>query len=187
MSRVPPNGGARAATRETSMPLGLSTAQLAERRLRLHAGDAQYVMAGDYRRVESLYMPEPNSGCWLWIGSVLARRGYGRIGVRGKEYLAHRLVYEMLVGPVPEGLELDHKCRVTCCVNPDHLEPVTHLENVRRGESGLVHRQRYLARTHCPHGHPWTPENTIRNARGHRHCRECLRMHNKGYRRLRCL
>ena len=158
--------------------LGLSPEQLAERKLRLHAGDA--------RKIDALYMPEPNSGCWLWTGSVLSS-GYGRIGIGGKEYLAHRIVYEMLIGPIPDGLELDHKCRVRPCVNPDHLEPVTHIENVRRGEAGFARRNQYLSRTHCPHGHPWTHENTIRNARGHRHCRECLRLHNKGYRRLKCL
>lgn len=75
-------------------------------------------------------------GCWLWTAS-LTGDGYGRISLGGKfgpMGLAHRVAYELLVGPIPEGLELDHLCRVRRCVNPEHLEPVTHAENVRRAQ-----------------------------------------------------
>lgn len=69
------------------------------------------------------------TGCWRWLGHCLSS-GYGRVGARG--ILAHRLAYEELVGPIPDGLEIDHLCRNRGCVNPAHLEPVTHVENLRR-------------------------------------------------------
>lgn len=80
-------------------------------------------------------LPEPNSGCWFWMGG-LSERDYGVIYLeRGRSIRAHRIAYEMTRGPIPEGLVIDHLCRVHCCVNPDHLEAVTQGENVRRGEA----------------------------------------------------
>jgi len=79
--------------------------------------------------LEHLYMPEPNSGCWLWLGSI-SKKGYGK-GPNGRH--AHRTIFEHYKGPIPNKLELDHKCRVRSCVNPDHLEPVTTKVNVHRG------------------------------------------------------
>lgn len=81
--------------------------------------------------------PEPNSGCWLWDAGH-NDYGYGIFYINGKLRCAHCVTYELYVGEVPEGLELDHKCRIPCCVNPDHLEPVTHAENVRRGLAGIL-------------------------------------------------
>lgn len=76
-----------------------------------------------------------DSGCLLWLGSRTAD-GYGAIKVRldgvRRDWRAHRLVYELLVGPIPDGMEPDHTCRNKLCVHPDHLEPVTHAENLRR-------------------------------------------------------
>ncbi len=89
-------------------------------------------------------LPEPNSGCWFWMGG-LSERQYGVIyPSRGTNVRAHRVAYEMTRGPIPDGLVLDHLCRVHCCVNPDHLEAVTQGENVRRGfrPSRLPHHQR---------------------------------------------
>lgn len=80
---------------------------------------------------ESRVHYEPNSGCWLWAGADNGD-GYGKF--RG-EY-AHRLSYKRHKGPIPDGMHLDHLCRVPCCVNPDHLEPVTNKENARRGRAG---------------------------------------------------
>lgn len=110
--------------------------------------------------IQNKIMPEPNSGCWLWTGYI-ASNGYGKGPVRVAPGLwtqrwAHRLVYEAIRGPIPKGLHLDHKCRVTCCVNPDHLEPVTPRENQRRGKKNRDGMQR---RTHCKRGHEYTPEN----------------------------
>jgi hypothetical protein len=105
----------------------------------------------------------PN-GCWLWTAS-LSTNGYGQISVANRPVFAHRLSYEMLVGPIPKGLELDHLCRVRHCCNPAHLEPVTHVMNLRR--SPLV------TSTHCKKGHEFTPGTTYVRPSGGRLCRIC--------------
>lgn len=115
--------------------------------------------------------PEPMSGCYLWMGAD-NQVGYGQMTINGRRVLAHRLSYEMYKGPIPDGLELDHKCRVRCCVNPDHLEPVTRRENVMRGQSPT----RFNAeKTHCKRGHEFTIENTKIEPPNHRSCRTCIR------------
>lgn len=88
-------------------------------------------------RFMSHVSPEPNSGCWLWTASG-GSGGYGSfsIGRARANLMAHRVSYEMFRGPIPEGLHIDHLCRVRCCVNPAHLEPVTPRENVNRGIGG---------------------------------------------------
>lgn len=106
--------------------------------------------------------------CWIWLAHVYPSgyAGFGR-GRRGSGMTyAHIWSYEHHVGPIPGGLELDHLCRVRRCVNPDHLEPVTHAENVRRASS---------AQTHCRHGHPYDEANTYIDGVGKRHCRTCDR------------
>lgn len=110
--------------------------------------------------------------CWIWTGGRQSA-GYGRLSF-GARTLAHRAVYELLVGPIPEGLTLDHLCRVPLCVNPDHLEPVTRGENVLRGNGLSAQRAR---QTHCIHGHEFTPENTGLNGRGRR-CLMCQNARN---------
>lgn len=80
--------------------------------------------------------PEPNTGCWLWTGSD-SGNGYGKVSVAGFYEMAHRLIYMILVGPIPDGMHLDHRCRVRRCCNVDHLEPVTPRENTRRGNAVL--------------------------------------------------
>ncbi len=108
----------------------------------------------------------------------LNERGYGKLYDNKKRRFAHIVAYELQKGAVPLGLELDHTCRVHCCVNPDHLEPVTHAENVRRGIAGWQHR----AKTHCPKGHEYSPENTFRAPQG-RACVTCLRDRARAYQR----
>lgn len=114
-------------------------------------------------------------GCWEWTGGK-GRDGYGRFvimrGKRGFPYRAHRVAYEMSIGPIPEGLTLDHLCRNTLCVNPSHLEPVTNGENVLRGFGGSGINRR---KTHCIRGHALTEDNIYRPPRRPhtRQCRKC--------------
>jgi hypothetical protein len=111
-----------------------------------------------------------HSGCWLWAGAL--RSGYARADLNGRKVSVHRAMWEEANGPIPQGLELDHLCRVRACVNPGHLEPVTRLENVRRGDAGKMQRDR----THCPQGHPLSGDNLYVYVRtGKRECRECNR------------
>lgn len=122
-------------------------------------------------------------GCWIWIASLTAK-GYGQInsGPRGGTMLlAHIVAYNLLVGPVPEGLELDHKCRNTACVNPAHLEPVAHAVNVQRGIAGEVNAARQRARTDCVNGHPLSGGNLYARADGTRECKTCRRAATKRY------
>ncbi len=110
-------------------------------------------------------------GCWEWTASRTTA-GYGQTSVAGKYRMAHRALYELLVGPIPNGLQLDHLCRNRGCVRPDHLEPVTQAENLRRGERW---QQR---KTHCPQGHEYDEANTyVTPSRPTaRYCRECNRV-----------
>lgn len=110
------------------------------------------------------------SGCWLWNGKV-SEKGYGIIQHERRRLYAHRVGFELFVGSVPNGLELDHLCRVRRCVNPAHLEPVPHVENVARGEAGKPQRDR----THCKAGHPYDETNTYTKPDGARGCKECRR------------
>jgi len=131
-----------------------------------------------FERLSNKFIPEPTSGCWLWIGSTDAG-GYGQI-YDGKLRQAHVVSYEMTGGTIPPGMELDHLCRVRCCVNPVHLEPVTHSENAKRGNTGNNIAEAQRAKTHCPGGHLYDDRNTYRVAvrrkqgvRVERHCRAC--------------
>lgn len=105
-----------------------------------------------------------DSECWTFLGNK-NKDGYGGISVSGKWWSTHRYSYVTLVGEIPEGLELDHLCSNRACANPDHLEPITHIENVRRGEKA--------SRTHCPQGHEYSVENTYLNKKGWRKCKIC--------------
>jgi hypothetical protein len=108
--------------------------------------------------------------CWLWDGKPTAE-GYGALVEDGWFHMAHRRVWERLVGPIPEGATLDHLCRVRLCVNPEHLEPVSHRTNVLRGVGPTAAN---AAKTHCKYGHPLSGDN-LRITAGRRVCRECER------------
>lgn len=120
---------------------------------------------------EARYVPEPNSGCWLWTGTVNEKNRYGYLGHGPKDLLAHRVAYGLFVGAIPEELELDHLCRVRSCVNPAHLEPVTRRVNLLR--SPITQTSINASATHCPQGHPYDAKNTWRERDGHRRCRQC--------------
>lgn len=105
--------------------------------------------------------------CWLWTGGI-HKNGYASFRVAGVRTMAHRWAYEHFVGPIPDGLQIDHLCRVRHCVNPSHMEPVTPRENTNRSPLARVHR------THCPEGHPYDEANTYYEAAsGCRRCRIC--------------
>jgi len=117
-------------------------------------------------------------GCLLWTGANNGH-GYGNVGYKDdrgarRTRQPHRLVYEAFVGPVPDGFELDHLCRVRRCVNPAHVEIVTHQENGLRGLRGRLV-------TRCAQGHQYTPENTIIRSDGRRRCKTCARAHHRRY------
>ena len=119
-------------------------------------------------RLESKISPEPNSGCWLWDGNW-SGSGYGRVKIAKTRRCAqaHTMVYELLVAPVPTGLVLDHLCRNRCCVNPEHLEPVTEQVNILRGTGQSARNAR---KTVCPQGHPLVDVYRVGNTRK---CRVC--------------
>jgi hypothetical protein len=101
--------------------------------------------------------------CWQWTASQDGR-GYGQIRVGSRVLAAHRVAYELLVGPIPDGLTIDHLCRNRLCLRPSHLEPVSMAENQRREAAAI---------THCKSGHEFTPENTAPDGNGRRRCRTC--------------
>lgn len=118
-------------------------------------------------KLQASISPEPNSGCWLWL--ACDAQGYGRVLYNGRVEQAHRLVYELLVGPIPPGLVTDHLCRTRCCVNPSHIELVTHRTNILRG-TGVSARN--VIKTACPLGHPYSGHNLVID-NGDRKCRLC--------------
>lgn len=112
------------------------------------------------------------SGCWIWTAANFGIRGYGAVWWHGQAAGAHRVVYEILCGPIPEGFEIDHLCRVRLCVNPDHLEPVSDRENILRGFGPAARNSRKF---HCKNGHRFDADNTHVLASGGRRCRACER------------
>lgn len=109
--------------------------------------------------------------CWVWTGDT-SSSGYGRFYLLGRQMASHVVSWWWANGPVPEGLELDHLCRVRACCNPEHLEPVTHRENIMRSASPPATNAR---KTHCVHGHEFTVTNTYITSQGYRSCRTCHR------------
>jgi hypothetical protein len=134
-----------------------------------------------YADFERQFIPEPNSGCWLWLGYIRnhdrSKYKYGTLRWTNKRVLAHRFAYEWYKGPIPAGKDLDHLCRNTLCVNPDHLEVVSHLENMRRSIPAT--------KLQCVHGHFYADgvETYLRPDRigtQYRRCLTCYRMRYPG-------
>lgn len=144
----------------------------------------------DLERFMSFVYHEPNTGCWLHAGSPTGYkpRQYPGFQLNGEYKRAHRVSYEHFKGEIPNGLVVDHLCRQTFCVNPDHLEAVTHKENVRRG---FIVALRHLwidqppnansLKTHCPKGHEYSGDNLWVNNSGRRECRVCMNARKKAH------
>jgi hypothetical protein len=126
-----------------------------------------YRKAVEWRRIARVWSNISLEGeCWIWQGSI-NKTGYGTIRVDPRNLLVHRYVYEMVRGPIPATLGLDHLCRTPACMNPAHLEAVTTQVNTARGL--------YATRTHCGRGHLYTPEITRITRKGWRTCLLCRR------------
>lgn len=133
------------------------------------------------RRLMAKVAVAPN-GCWEWTAHI-EDNGYGRFGYRGTMRWAHRVSYQIFVGCIPDGLDLDHLCRNRKCVNPDHLEPVTRKVNAERGVAGQVNRDRMISKTHCPQGHPYSGDNLyVVPSTGYRQCNACRLANKRAYR-----
>lgn len=122
-------------------------------------------------------MVEKTDTCWIWVGYTMSN-GYGTFGLNGKKILAHRFSYIIAKGPIPDGLTIDHLCRVRNCVNPSHLEAVTMRENLLRGNT-LTAKE--AAQTHCLRGHAFDGNNLIKLKNGKRGCRSCKKIYNNSY------
>lgn len=126
------------------------------------------------RLMANVSKPDGETGCWF-SGLRPDSKGYAQVSESSSGHVrmlrGHRVTYEELIGPVPEGMELDHLCRVRACINPSHMEPVTHRENVMRGEGISASA---AARTHCPSGHAYLPG--LVSSRGTRYCPTCRKI-----------
>lgn len=121
------------------------------------------------------------SGCWEWVG-WRSPEGYGKMKAQGKMKFAHRLMYEVERGEIPDGMVIDHLCRNRGCVNPNHLEAVTRGTNAIRGNTPIAEN---AAKTHCHKGHPLMGDNLkyeFPNGQRRRRCRTCHRDNNTKYR-----
>ena len=124
------------------------------------------------------FLPKVNrlpTGCWQWTSYIDKETGYGRFGLPGGIVIgAHRFSYMYYKGPIADDMVLDHTCKNRWCVNPDHLEEVTLLVNLQRGDNS--HRGRWQRETtHCPQGHEYSPDNTWISKTGARYCKTCNR------------
>lgn len=123
-----------------------------------------------YKYVE---FPQSSEGCWQWMGTK-DQDGYGLFWLNGSRKRAHRVSYEWMKGLIPEELELDHLCKNPSCVNPNHLESVSHQENCKRGEGGKKTGEKNKQKMNCPKGHPYNKENTyVRFSSKRNSCRIC--------------
>lgn len=131
-------------------------------------------------RFTNKFIPVPESGCWIWTAHC-SEDGYGTFRAQSYKMMkAHRYSFEALKWPIPLGLQLDHLCRVRCCVNPDHLEIVDNRTNCLRGYGPTSLNAK---KTHCKYGHEFTQDNTGPQTSGGRSCRICSRRIKAAYKK----
>lgn len=137
----------------------------------------QHESVSEIDRFWKYAMPEPNSGCWLWVGKQY-RNGYGAMFFRGTTVPAHRASWQLFCGAIPEEMEIDHRCKNRPCVNPEHLRLATKAENLAN---------RHLLKSHCRNGHPFTADNCYfendGNTRRCKTCRDAARSGSKSHER----
>ncbi len=168
------------------MPIAVAYEKATQMPRAIGRKDAEAVEFGDSRLPARFWQGAKamQNGCWAWQRK-LATNGYARFKHQGRRYMAHRLAYEALVGPIPNGMQLDHVCHnldTACaggpsclhrrCVNPAHLEPVTGYENT-------IRRMDFNGSEACPKGHTYDVANTLYNAQGGRLCRTCQRLRSR--------
>lgn len=161
--------------------LGLYLSGISTYRLHVDAGHlrGETMHTKELRdRIAKYTHVNPDTGCHEWTAGT-DQDGYSQTSIGGRTVRAHRVAYEMAKGPIPEGLQIDHLCRVRHCVNPGHLEAVTQQENIRRGEAGQHMRREG---NECPSGHPMEGSNLYVEPTGRRRCRECGREKVRRYR-----
>lgn len=137
--------------------------------LHRHVEEIGQEMKTDIQRFETKYIPVPESGCWIWLGSHNSH-GYGQFHIRNRGIGAHCFSYEHYCGSIPQGMTIDHLCRVRSCVNPHHLRVVSNRQNVL---SGIGLTAKNAIKTHCARGHEFDLLNTIYRRTGGRRCRAC--------------
>jgi hypothetical protein len=131
-------------------------------------------------RFEEKFQPEPNSGCWLWLGAIDGHE-YPIFRVGGKRRLGHRVAYELYRGPIPPKYDVHHKCKTPLCVNPEHLEALARGAHTLLGNNIVGQNAR---KTHCEKGHPFDGDN-VRIVEGRRRaCRTCDRERMREVRRV---
>lgn len=131
-------------------------------------------------RFEEKYQPDPNSGCWIWLGAMDVK-GYPLVKGEGKVKYAYRLAYLMFKGKVRKGYDVHHTCHTPLCVNPDHLQALTRRAHTALGEN-IVGRN--IRKTHCERGHPFRGENLRVDSKGKRGCKTCDRERMREVRRM---
>lgn len=137
----------------------------------------------DEKRFKTKYIK--HGDCWIWIGSFNGKKGYGKMLLRGKLELAHRISYSWYRGHIPTGMTIDHMCNNKACVNPEHLEVATQKDNNLRGNSLTAKNKR---KTHCARGHEFTEDNVkiiIRRTSTRRVCKKCHRQNVRATKRRR--
>ncbi len=123
-----------------------------------------------------IVVPKDPNACWEWTG-FRHDDGYGIMGFNNQNYMAHRFVYEYLVGEIPDGLTINHDCRNRACMNPKHLSPMTFEENISLGDFSTNNHNK--KKTHCPKGHNYSKENLYFRPDGRRECLICKRESNR--------